>query len=179
MTTHPHPPARYHIRPARRDELAQLQRIEQAAAQHFRGTAQDWIADDEGMDQADWEHWFAHGQIWVATDAADTPVGFAVAHELDNTAYLYELDVHPQHARQGLGARLIDQVTAWATACGYSAVTLSTFAEIPWNAPYYRRLGFRILSEDELGPGLRAVRAREAANGLEIEARVCMIRSVN
>jgi ribosomal protein S18 acetylase RimI-like enzyme len=169
----------YTIRPARQDDLPTLPAIELAAAQLFRGTTQDWIVDDDGMGLESFVYWFTHGKIWVVVDPTDTPVGFAVAHPVDGTAYLHELDVDPRHGRQGLGARLIDKVAAWAKACGYSAVTLSTFADIAWNAPYYRRLGFRVLNEEELGPGLREVRADEQASGLEIEQRVCMIRPVD
>lgn len=168
----------YKIRPARGDELGKIRVIEHAAAECFRSTHYDEIADDEPMPLTSLERWFTHGKIWVAVDQTDEPVGFAVAREVDGTAYLHELDVDPKHGGQGLGARLIDEVAAWARACGYPAVTLATFAEIPWNAPYYQRLGFRVLGEDELGPGLREVRAHEEASGWLPEARVCMIRPI-
>lgn len=174
----PMQPPDYPIRLARQDELPKLQVIEKAAAQRFRDTDQSWIVADDGMDLEQLEHWLRHGKVWVAVDSADEPVGFAIAHPIDGTAYLHELDVHPQHSRRGLGARLIDEVAMWARNCGYSAVTLATFAEIPWNAPYYRRLGFRALREQELGPGLRQVRADEAASGLDLDTRICMIRPV-
>src|SRR5262249_54320380 len=130
----------YTIRPVQRDELGKIQTIEQAAAQLFAGTRYDWITTDDGMSWTSLEHWLVHGKIWVAVDETDEPVGFAVAHEVDGTAYLHELDVDPEHGRQGLGARLIDEVTVWAQTCGYPAVTLSTFVEIPWNMPYYKKL---------------------------------------
>lgn len=168
----------YTIRPVRRSELAKLPAIEQAAGRLFAGTAHAWIDGDEGMGMASFEHWFVHGQIWVAVDEADKPVGFAVAHELDGNAYLHELDVDPAHGRRGLGTRLIEAVTAWARENGYPAVTLATCVDIPWNAPYYMRLGFRVLHEDELGAGLREVRIHEIEAGWAPEARVCMIRPV-
>ena len=168
----------YTIRPVRHTELPKLPRIEQAAAQLFRDTPQEWVADSEGMALESLEHWFTHGRIWVAVDEHDEPVGFAIAREVDSMAYLHELDVHPQHGRQGLGARLIDTVVTWARENHYPAVTLATCTHIPWNAPYYTRLGFRILHEDELGPGMQEVRAHEIAAGWPPEERVCMIRSV-
>jgi len=168
----------YTIRPARQDELGKIQAIEKAAGQLFADTRYDWIPQDDGMSLPSLAHWLVHGKIWVAVDEQDEPVGFAVAHEVDGAAYLHELDVHPQHGRRGLGTRLIDEVTAWAKACGYPAVTLSTFVSIPWNAPYYQKLGFRLLPEAELGPGLREVRANEIANGFAPDERVCMIRPV-
>lgn len=168
----------YSIRLARRDDLIKIQAIEKAAAQLFRATSYADLADDDGMSLVDLEQWLIDGKIWVAVDQADEPVGFVVAHVVDGTAYVHELDIDPQHGRQGLGARLIDTVAAWAREYGYGALTLSTFADVAWNAPYYARLGFRMLGLDELGPGLRAVRDEEAASGLAIEKRVCMIRPV-
>ncbi len=168
----------YTIRSAHREDLPKLQIIEQAAAQLFRATEYAWIGDDEGMSLASLEHWFAHGKIWVVVDAADEPVGFAIAREIDNTAYLHEIDIHPQHSRQRLGTHLIEAVAAWARENDYRAVTLSTFSDVPWNAPYYQQLGFRVLGEDELGPGLQAVRAHEAEAGMPIAQRVCMTRAV-
>ncbi|MEZ4737234.1 MAG: GNAT family N-acetyltransferase [Caldilineaceae bacterium] len=168
----------YTIRPVRRAELPKLPRIEQAAGRLFAGTAHAWIDGDEGMGLASFEHWFVHGQIWVAADEADEPVGFAVAHELDGNAYLHELDVDPAHGRRGLGTRLIEAVTVWAQENGYPAVTLATCVDIPWNAPYYTRLGFRALREDELAPGLQAVRTHEIEAGWAPADRVCMIRPV-
>lgn len=37
---------------------------------------------------------------------------------------------------------------------GLAALTLTTFADVPRNGPYYERLDFRHLCETELTPGL-------------------------
>jgi hypothetical protein len=63
-----------------------------------------------------------------------------------------------------------------AAADGRPALT--TFEYVPWNAPYYARLGFRILDDAEVTPGLRAIRRREAESGLDRGPRVCMRRDV-
>ena len=55
-------------------------------------------------------------------------------------------------------------------------MTLTTFAEVPWNAPYYARLGFTILATDQLTPGLRRIRDHEVARGLDAWPRVAMRR---
>ncbi len=55
-------------------------------------------------------------------------------------------------------------------------MTLTTFTDIPWNAPYYTRLGFRVLDAGELTEGLREIRRAEAAMGLDAWPRVCMRR---
>ena len=60
----------------------------------------------------------------------------------------------------------------------WPALTLTTFEHVPWNAPYYARLGFRILDDAEVTPGLRAIRQREAEIGLDRWPRVCMRRDL-
>jgi hypothetical protein len=57
-------------------------------------------------------------------------------------------------------------------------LTLTTFADVPWNGPCYERLGFRQLTGTELTPGLRAVRAEEAAHGLDEWPRIAMRREL-
>lgn len=46
--------------------------------------------------------------------------------------------------------------------------------DIPWNGPYYARLGFRTLDLATITPGLQAVRQGEAEAGLPMEHRICM-----
>ena len=86
------------------------------------------------------------------------------------------MSVHPDHARRGLGRQLIDHAAAWATREGLAGLTLTTYADVPWNAPYYARLGFATLGEDDLTDGLRAVRTHEIARGLDKWPRVTMRR---
>ncbi len=54
-------------------------------------------------------------------------------------------------------------------------MTLITFRGVPWNAPYYERLGFRELAESEVTPELAA---RNADQGGNSSARVCMLREL-
>ncbi len=167
----------YTIRLAQATDLPHLPAIELAAAQLFRDTPHAFIADSSGMSLASFEEHFAHNRIWVAVhqDEAgiEQVVGFAVARKLDGEIYLHEIDLHPDHGRRGLGRRLIDAVIAWARQEALPAVTLSTFRHIPWNEPYYTKLGFQPLLDADLGPGLLDVRAHEAADGLDTQ-RLCM-----
>lgn len=84
--------------------------------------------------------------------------------------------MHPDHARQGIGRQLIDAARQWAERHGLAGLTLTTYACVPWNAPYYRRLGFRVLADEEMAEGLRSLRAREAGRGLDAWPRVAMLR---
>lgn len=173
-----HMEAGYTVRPARADDIAALPGIERAASQLFAawGWDEDLLAGatpPETLRAA-----LAAGRLWVAADADDRPVGFAVASIVDGRAHLDEIDVHPDHGRRGLGRALVERVCAWAAAAGLPAVTLTTERDIPWNAPFYRRLGFEVLSPSAWTPGLRAIVAHETRAGLDPAGRVVMIRAV-
>jgi predicted N-acetyltransferase YhbS len=91
-------------------------------------------------------------------------------------AHLEEIDVHPEHGRRGLGRRLVCAVCRWAAANGYSWVTLSTFRDVPWNMPFYARLGFEEIPPEELSSALLSVIEDETRRGLDPSRRVAMRR---
>jgi GNAT superfamily N-acetyltransferase len=161
------------IRPPRLDELAALQDIERAAGALFLDVGLERVAADDPASIDELTAYLATGRAW-AVYVDDVPVGYALVDVVDATAHLEQLSVRPEHGRQGLGAALLSHVCSWARAQGFAAVTLTTFTSVPWNAPYYERHGFRALREDELTPELRALRAAEAAHGLDPDLRVCM-----
>ena len=105
------------------------------------------------------------GRLWIALAPDGAPVGFALAGMLGGEAYLEEIDVHPAHGRQGLGSALVREVVGWAAARAPTLV-LTTFGQVSWNGPYYRKLGFRVLAEDELSRELAAQLALERLRGL-------------
>jgi GNAT superfamily N-acetyltransferase len=164
----------YSIRLASLDELAALQEIEDAAGELFLQTGYADL-DDSGPVAFDLLYRQCQkGMVWVAANRDDQPVGFAMTLPLDGMLHIHEIDVHPAHGRRGLGTRLIRAAAEWAKRNGYKALSLSTFREVAWNAPFYARLGFVVIAEAELSLGLRAVREEEAGHGLPIQDRVCM-----
>ena len=96
----------------------------------------------------------------------------------EGEVYVEELDVMPEFGRRGLGSRLLNCVCDWAEEQRCAAVTLSTFRDVPWNAPFYRKHGFRDLQPAEWTPGMRAIREKEAQLGLRVDARVFMRREM-
>jgi GNAT superfamily N-acetyltransferase len=165
---------RYAIVPAEPRHAARLPGIERAAAPLFPEedlSPEAWAAVTE---PATFARAAAEGRLWVALDADAEPVGFALVGTVDGLPHLQEMDVHPDHARLGIGRRLVETVLATAREAGHPAVTLTTFRHLPWNAPFYARCGFRELRDDELGPGLRQVLDDEAASGLDSRKRVAM-----
>lgn len=166
------------LRPARELELPALREVERAAGAPFRDLGMDAVADDEPLSVDELVAFQRGGRAWVATDDADQPVGYVLVDVVDGAAHIEQVSVHPSHARQGLGRALLDTALLWAERQGFDAVTLTTFADVPWNAPYYRRLGFRVLAEAELTEGLRRIREHEAVRGLDAWPRVSMRRAL-
>jgi GNAT superfamily N-acetyltransferase len=143
------------IRVAAPDEFALLREIEEEADQLFEsvGIGPFTNTDDENLlDRA------------AVVLASGTPaVGFACVEIVDGLAHLWQVSVHPGAARQGRGRALVEAVCEWASANRYPAVTLTTFRDVPWNGPFYARLGFQPI--DQLSPGLLAIRLHEIAIG--------------
>lgn len=162
------------IRPSRPDDGPALQEIERLAGERFRQVGLDRVADDEPDSVEALADYATAGQSWVAVDAADRPVGYVIVDDVDGNAHLEQISVLPDHQGVGVGRALIDQVRAWAAQTGRSRITLTTFAEVPWNGPLYEHLGFVVYPEDEAGPELRAIRDAERARGLDTARRVCM-----
>ena len=118
------------------------------------------------------------GHAWVATDNDGQPIAYLLLDVVDGAAHIEQVSVHPDHARRGLGRALLSVAEEWAARQGLSALTLTTFTDVPWNAPYYSRLGFRVVAEDDWTPGLIRIRNHEAALGLDAWPRTVMRRPV-
>jgi GNAT superfamily N-acetyltransferase len=165
------------IRLARVAELPVVQEIDRASAQMF---------SDVGMPEISGLLWPLEalaacrvaGRLWVIIGCDDRPAGFLVTDVVDGCSHVEQVSVDPGSARRGLGRALLDHAAEEAAADGVPALTLTTFADVPWNAPYYERCGFRVLDDAEVTAGLRAIRRREAAIGLDRWPRVCMRRDV-
>ncbi|MDJ0357576.1 GNAT family N-acetyltransferase [Paenarthrobacter sp. PH39-S1] len=92
-------------------------------------------------------------------------VAFVRLEEVDGQAHLEQLSVQPDFARHGIGRALIHAAVAWARECGYHAMTLTTFADVPFNAPFYASCGFAVDSSP--GPELLRRRNHERELGLD------------
>jgi GNAT superfamily N-acetyltransferase len=163
------------IRPPSISELPALRTIERLAGERFRDVGLPEVADDEPPPLDVLTQHTEQGRCWVAIDDAGGPIGYVLVDTVDGNAHVEQVSVHPDRQGTGVGRALMEWVFEWATEAGMPAVTLTTFSDVPWNAPLYRHLGFRVLRADELGPGLRAIRNQETAHGLDPTRRVCML----
>ncbi len=164
------------IRAATAADVRRVRAIERAAQRLFVDSPHPECADLEPI-PSDRLRWQAEaGWLYVAVDPGDRPVGFIACSVIDGDVFVEEVDVLPSHAGRRIGARLLDTVAVAARDRGIGRVVLTTFADVPWNAPYYERLGFRPLPEAEWGPELVERVEEEDESGLDRTARVCLVR---
>ena len=168
---------RYEVTEAAPEDVALLPEIERIAGLQFKASA-DLGIPDEMYDTPNPVETFAAaqraGRLWVARAASGEPVGFALVTEIERYAHLDELDVLPTYGRRGIGSTLLAAVCSWARDAGYAAVTLRTFRDVPWNAPFYRRRGFCVVESETLSAGHVALERSERQRGLRTEARVTL-----
>ena len=166
--------AGYKIERAAPRHIRFLPEIEREAAQLFVGHGVPESVITEETSETDFRRAQRDGLLWVAVSELGLPVGFALVEIMEGAAHLEEIDVHLAHGRRGIGSAMVRAVCDWARQAGLSAVTLTTFRDIPWNAPWYARLGFRELAADRLSSALAALVREEAERGLDTERRIVM-----
>lgn len=163
------------LRAARPDDADALARIERAAGARYADVGLAEVAAAEPMATERLAAYARAGRSWVVVDD-DRPVGYVVVDLVDGCAHVEQLSVEPAHQGHGHARALLEVVGRWAAERSMAAVTLTTFAEVPWNRPLYEHLGFVVLRPEEVTSGLQAVRDAETAHGLDPAARVCMRR---
>lgn len=153
----------FSLRTARPSDAEYIEAIENAADALLREAlgAADWPPAEQGATRLS-----APGYTLIALDEDDhSPIGFVHVLDADGHAHLEQLSVLPRHGRQGIGRALVEAAVEEARARGYSRITLRTYAEVPWNAPFYSRCGFSESVPE--GAFLRSLLDVEGALGLE------------
>ncbi|MDQ5937803.1 MAG: hypothetical protein QG574_5162 [Cyanobacteriota bacterium erpe_2018_sw_21hr_WHONDRS-SW48-000092_B_bin.40] len=177
----------YCIRLARKGDMKAIKEIELKSAVRFKGTGLIDDLLDHHFEQGLLKELIGDGQVWVAeqilpddqpqgsqTGTTQGPVGFAIATVLGPVAYLEEVDVLPSHGRRGLGRRLVETVAEWARGRNFPHLTLSTFLNIAWNAPFYSTMGFEKLPKNQWSKEIEEIYMLEQKLGLPVEERTFM-----
>ncbi len=160
------------IRPTTLSDVAALSAIERAAAGRFRDIPElAWLADGEVIPAEQHLDYAERGLSWLAL-ANDQPVGFVLAEAHPSSLFIVELSVDLDWQGKGIGRQLIARVADCARKRGLTALMLTTFRDVPWNAPFYARLGFEMMTR--LTPELRQKREEETAHGFAYESRCAM-----
>ena len=104
--------------------------------------------------------------LWVALAQEASPVGYAFVQMVENVALLAQMDVLPGHMRKGIGTALVGQIAETLRVRNVPALYLTTFTHVPWNAPFYGKLGFAALGEADAPPFLHNILEEERHYGL-------------
>ncbi len=162
------------VRRYKASDLLKLPNIEMDAGEVLRAYGLETVADMPVDPHGYNEQLPEGGTIFVAVDDRDEPVGFALCIPVDGEGHLKELSVSRSSMKQGLGTALLNACIDWAKEAGFSALTLTTYRDIPFNAPYYTNNGFEWFEPDENWPELCAIREDEKKRGLDIKPRLAM-----
>lgn len=134
----------FQIRPASSQDAEDIEQIERDADQLlvelFRAT--DWPGPDAATER------FAAAGFLLVAENDGVPVGFAHVLDFDGHAHLEQVSVLPRFSRRGAGRMLVAQALSRASALGNREMTLRTYADVPWNAPFYASCGFVETSPD-------------------------------
>ena len=166
-------PTGYSVRRACAADLPALPAVERAANRRFAPGTLGASGEDAVLGLDVHRQALTDGWLWVAESPRGDPVGFALAMAQSPLAFLAEVDVLPDHGRRGLGRALVQAVVSAARQRGFARLALTTFAQLPFNAPMYERLGFARCPLDQLPPTLAAVLLAEADQGQQ--GRVAMV----
>ncbi|EAQ28060.1 putative acetyltransferase [Erythrobacter sp. NAP1] len=163
------------LRLARPADAERMPAIEAAAGELFRtvdGLA--GLAGEHTLPVERLERYIRKGHCLVV-HVGDEMVGFLVNEPFNRELHIWEVDVHPDQQGRGIGAGLIRACMVDARNSGFRAITLTTFRDVPWNAPFYEKLGFEEVTALDAHPRLAGELAVEADHGLPAERRCAMI----
>lgn len=150
--------ADFHVRPAREQEIALAVAIDDDAGSLYDevGLPMDFN-ESHPFARAEIERWTEAARLQrllFACTSSGVPVGFAVLDFVDGKPHLDQLSVRRAFMKRGIGKTLVDRAKAWSVRAGELWIT--TYSDIvPWNAPWYRRLGFVAMKDEDAGPELQ------------------------
>jgi GNAT superfamily N-acetyltransferase len=163
------------IKPATSADAHLMPDIERSSGEAFRQIpGLEWIADDGVTSAERHKALIRQGAVWVAEDDDGSIVGFLSAEVHQSALHVWQMSVHADQQGKGIGRRLINEAVTWASTHPLNALTLTTFRDVPWNAPFYRSCGCEIV-DPALYPMLQATLEAEGLAGLPMELRCAMM----
>lgn len=172
-----HSPEVAGLRRARYDDIPQLGAVERSAAELFRSVKQDHLLDHATANPSFLTAMIESNHIWVAVNKLDEPIGFVGGVAVGSNFHIAEISVAQRYQGRGVGKALIWQLMEEVRREGFKAATLTTFRRIPWNGPWYKRLGFSEVGLGGMGNEFLTIWQNEARSGLDMDER-CLMRKI-
>jgi GNAT superfamily N-acetyltransferase len=156
-----------------------LTELEQSGGLAFRADPElAWLADGDNIPPERYREIIGAGWSWVAEDAHSHPLAFLAATREGKELHIWEFNVRIEYQHRGIGRRLLQRFITEVAEGGLSAITLTTFRDVPWNAPFYTSMGFEVLSAERLDRRLAGLLDDEARKGLPAARRCAMRRQI-
>jgi predicted N-acetyltransferase YhbS len=162
------------IRPADPDDFDEIRRVELAAFETLR-SAGAMSGPPAATSAQELRDYLEQGLLLVACAEDGAIAGYCGGCVADGFLHIGEVDVHPEWQRMGLGGRLLGALIELGRARGLLGATLTTDRFAPFNAPFYKTMGFQLLEDKATPPWLRDILQLEVDRGLDPFRRVGMI----
>ncbi len=149
------------VRPARDGEIGIARAIDDDACTLYADAGMPIVASGAFFERETerWARSLREGRLLFACNADGEPVAFASFGKLDGLPFLFQLSTRRAWMQRGIGRRLVERVQRWAVRNG--SLLLTTYDHLSFNRPFYERMGFTRVDENEWGPELRALVADE------------------
>jgi GNAT superfamily N-acetyltransferase len=167
----------FYIRKARSTDIPLLEHVERSAAEVFRTVDLGFLLDGPTVDPYHLSSMAVSNHLWVAVNKWDQPIGFLGGETLEGNFHVVEISVSQDFQNRGIGKSLMKAMVEQVTQEGYRAITLTTYRDLPWNGPWYAKMGFVEVKAMEMGQTYLGILDHEAQNGLQIERR-CVMRKI-
>lgn len=130
------------LRLARSEDAGAFHRVEDDAAELLRSAPElAGIAIPPSRSEDNYALLIRRGHCLSAI-AGEQVIGFAAAAPKGREIHLHELSVARSWQRRRIGATLLEALAIDARNSSFRAITLTTFRDIAWNAPFYAAHGF-------------------------------------
>lgn len=158
------------------EEFGLLGQIEEEADSRYLATRFPELADTIGLPVDDAHRLAEQGRLLVA-DVDGTIAGFiAWCIESDPSVLgISQVSVLTPFGRAGIGTLLLEHVVELAARGGYRTVALNTQVDVPWNEPWYRRMGFVAVDPANWTDWMERCVADQQSDGLSWDQRVWMV----
>lgn len=169
----------YSIRAANSGDIARMIAADIAASELFRPTGLIYNMPEipDGV-PADILRAAIKDGMLLACEVDGVAIGFALLSTCgDGDFYLDQLSVDPAHGRKGVGSALVKACFEMSERRGYDEIFLSTFRDLEWNGPFYKRLGFRELPRRRLKDWMLDIEDAQR-EFMDVTKRCFMVRKV-
>ncbi|KAK3701865.1 hypothetical protein LTR37_015176 [Vermiconidia calcicola] len=148
----------YKIRRASSADITEICAVSLSATKKFSGipALADLGRDEE--EPATVRKWLSLGRIYLAEVEEGQALGFIAAYPMDDIVYIAEISTHGSSQGRGVGSALLNTVFQWARdraahdGVSMARVSLTTYADVIWNGPWYRKRGFKEVDAASIGP---------------------------